>query len=133
MMNHITLMGRLTRDPELRHTQSGIPVASFALAVSRDFKDKSTGEAATDFVNVVAWRHNGEFVSNYFSKGRMAVVEGRLQFRDWKDREGNSRRSPEILAERVYFGDSYKDKTQAEVQSYDSSVVGETSEPELPF
>ena len=106
MLNHIEIMGRLGRDPELRHTQSGTPVASFSLAVDRDFKDKSTGERATDWIDVVAWRSTGEFVSKYFSKGRMAVVEGRLQLRDWKDKEGNKRRSAEILASSAYFGDS---------------------------
>ena len=106
MLNHIAIMGRLGRDPELRHTQSGTPVASFSLAVDRDFKDKNTGERATDWIDVVAWRSTGEFVSKYFSKGRMAVVEGRLQLRDWKDKEGNKRRSAEILVSSVYFGDS---------------------------
>ena len=106
MLNHIAIMGRLGRDPELRHTQSGTPVASFSLAVDRDFKDKNTGERATDWIDVVAWRSTGEFVSKYFSKGRMAVVEGRLQLRDWKDKEGNKRRSAEILVSSVYFDDS---------------------------
>ena len=106
MLNHIEIMGRLGQDPELRHTQSGTPVASFSLAVDRDFKDKSTGERVTDWIDVVAWRSTGEFVSKYFSKGRMAVAEGRLQIRDWKDREGNNRRSAEVVADSVYFGDS---------------------------
>ena len=106
MLNHIVIMGRLARDPELRHTQSGTPVASFTLAVDRDFKDKNTGERQTDWIDVVAWRGTGEFVSRYFSKGRMAVVEGRLQIRDWTDKEGNKRRSAEVVAESVYFGDS---------------------------
>ena len=109
MLNRITLMGRLTRDPELRHTQSGVAVASFSLACDRDFKDKATGEKATDFIDVVAWRQTGEFVSKYFTKGRMAVVEGRLQLRDWTDKEGNKRRSAEIVADNVYFGDSKRD------------------------
>ena len=109
MLNHIEIMGRLGRDPELRHTQSGTPVASFSLAVDRDFKDKSTGERATDWIDVVAWRSTGEFVSKYFSKGRMAVVEGRLQIRDWTDREGGKRRSAEVVADNVYFGDSKRD------------------------
>lgn len=106
MLNHIVIMGRLTRDPELRRTQSDTPVASFTLAVDRDFKDKQTGERATDFIDVVAWRSTGEFVSRYFTRGRMAVVEGRLQIRDWTDKEGNKRRSAEIVADSVYFGDS---------------------------
>lgn len=107
MLNKIILMGRLTRDPELRRTQSGTPVVSFSLAVDRDFKDQS-GERETDFIDVVAWRSTAEFVSKYFSKGRMAVVEGRLQIRDWTDKDGAKRRSTEVLAESVYFGDSKK-------------------------
>lgn len=109
MLNHIVLMGRLTRDPELRRTQSGTPVASFTLAVDRDFKDKQTGERTTDFIDVVAWRTTAEFVSRYFTKGRMAVVEGRLQLRDWTDKEGNKRRSAEVVADSVYFGDSKRE------------------------
>ena len=109
MLNRIIIMGRLTRDPELRHTQTGTAVASFTLAVDRDFKDKSTGERSTDFIDVVAWRQTGEFVSRYFTKGRMAVVEGRLQIRDWTDKDGGKRRSAEIVADNVYFGDSKRD------------------------
>ena len=106
MLNRIIIMGRLARDPELRHTQSGTPVASFTLAVDRDFKDKNTGERTTDWIDVVAWRGTGEFVSKYFARGRMAVVEGRLQIRDWTDKDGNKRRSAEVVADNVYFGDS---------------------------
>ena len=109
MLNHIVIMGRLARDPELRHTQTGTPVTSFTLAVDRDFKDKNTGERQTDWIDVVAWRGTGEFVSRYFAKGRMAVVEGRLQIRDWTDKEGNKRRSAEVVADNVYFGDSKRD------------------------
>ena len=109
MLNRIMLMGRLTRDPELRHTQSGAPVVSFSLAVDRDFKDKSTGERNTDFIDVVAWRQTAEFVSRFFTKGRMAVVEGRLQIRDWTDKDGGKRRSAEVVADNVYFGDSKRD------------------------
>lgn len=109
MLNRIILMGRLTRDPELRQTQSGASVANFSLAVDRDFKDKQTGEKATDFIDIVAWRQTAEFVSRFFTKGRMAVVEGRLQLRDWTDRDGNKRRTAEVLAEHVYFGDSKRD------------------------
>ena len=109
MLNHIVIMGRLARDPELRRTQAGVPVASFRLAVDRDFRDKTTGERATDWIDVVAWRQTGEFVSRYFSKGRMAVVEGRLQMRDWTDKEGNKRTSAEVVADNVYFGDSRRD------------------------
>ncbi len=108
MLNKIFIMGRMTRDPELRHTQSGTPVASFTLAVDRDFKDKDTGEKQTDFIDCVAWRNSAEFVSKYFSKGRMAVVEGRLQIRGWTDKEGNKRRSAEVVADNIYFGDSKK-------------------------
>ena len=102
MLNRIILMGRLARDPELRRTQAGVPVASFRLAVDRDFRDKTTGERATDWIDVVAWRQTGEFVSRYFSKGRMAVVEGRLQMRDWTDKDGNRRISAEVVADNVY-------------------------------
>ena len=109
MLNHIVIMGRLARDPELRRTQTGTPVASFRLAVDRDFKDKSTGERSTDWIDVVAWRQTAEFVSRFFTKGRMAVVEGRLQIRDWTDKAGNKRRSAEVVADSVYFGDSKKE------------------------
>jgi single-strand DNA-binding protein len=109
VLNKIILMGRLTRDPELRRTQGGTAVASFSLAVDRDFKDKTTGERTTDFIDVVAWGQTGEFVSRYFTKGRMAVVEGRLQIRDWTDKDGNKRRSAEVVADSVYFGDSKRE------------------------
>lgn len=105
MLNHITIMGRLTRDPELRRTQSGVAVASFTLAVDRDFKSQS-GEKETDFIDCVAWKTTAEFVSKYFAKGRMAVVEGRLQLRDWTDKDGGKRRSAEVVAGSVYFGDA---------------------------
>ncbi|MGE4483955.1 MAG: single-stranded DNA-binding protein [Oscillospiraceae bacterium] len=119
MLNHITLMGRLTRDPELRRTQTGTPVASFSLAVDRDFGAKD-GDKQTDFIDIVAWRSTAEFVSKYFAKGRMAVVSGRLQIRDWTDRDGGKRRSAEVIADNVYFGDSKKDR-----ESGDSSPAGE--------
>ena len=109
MLNHITIMGRLTRDPELRRTGSGIAVASFTLAVDRDFGGRDGGERETDFIDCVAWRHTGEFVSKYFTKGRMAVVSGRLQIRSWTDKDGNKRRSAEVVADNVYFGDSRRD------------------------
>ena len=109
MLNHITIMGRLTRDPELRRTGSGIAVASFTLAVDRDFSPKDGGERETDFIDCVAWRQTGEFVSKYFTKGRMAVVSGRLQIRNWNDKDGNKRRSAEVVADNVYFGDSKRD------------------------
>ena len=108
MLNRIILMGRLTRDPELRRTGSGTAVTSFSLAVDRDFKSQS-GEKETDFIDIVAWRNTAEFVSKYFTKGRMAVVEGRLQIRDWTDRDGGKRRSAEVVADNVYFGDSKRD------------------------
>lgn len=108
MLNHIVLMGRLTRDPELRRTGSGIAVASFTLAVDRDFAAQGA-EKETDFVDIVAWRGTAEFVSKYFTKGRMAVVSGRLQIRNWQDKEGNKRRSAEVVADNVYFGDSKRD------------------------
>ena len=109
MLDRIIIMGRLARDPELRRTQTGTPVASFRLAVDRDFKDKTTGEKGTDWIDVVAWRSTAEFVSRYFTKGRMAVVEGRLQMRDWTDKDGNKRTSAEVVADNVYFGDSKRD------------------------
>ena len=108
MLNKIIIMGRLTRDPELRRTQSGTAVTSFSLAVDRDFKSQS-GEKETDFIDVVAWRSTAEFVSKYFTKGRMAVVEGRLQIRDWTGKDGGKRRSAEVIADNVYFGDSKRD------------------------
>ena len=108
MLNKIILMGRLTRDPELRRTQSGTAVTSFSLAVDRDFKSQG-GDKETDFIDIGAWRNTAEFVSKYFTKGRMAVVEGRLQIRDWTDRDGGKRRSAEVIAENVYFGDSKRE------------------------
>ena len=109
MLNHIVIMGRLTRDPELRRTGSGIAVTSFTVAVDRDFGGREGGEKETDFIDCVAWRQTGEFVSKYFAKGRMAVVSGRLQIRNWTDKEGNKRRSAEVVADNVYFGDSKRD------------------------
>ena len=109
MLNRIILMGRLTRDPELRHTGSGTAVASFSLAVERDFRDKTSGQKTTDFIDIVAWRQTGEFVGKYFTKGRMAVVSGRLQIRGWTDKDGSKRRTAEVNADHVYFGDSKKE------------------------
>ena len=106
MLNHITIMGRLTRDPELRRTGSGIAVASFTVAVDRDFGGRDGGERETDFIDCVAWRQTGEFVSKYFTKGSMIVVSGRLQIRSWTDKEGGKRRTAEIVADNVYFGES---------------------------
>ena len=119
MLNHIVLMGRLTRDPELRRTGSGIPVASFSLAVDRDFgSNRETGEKETDFIDIVAWRSTAEFVSKYFTKGRIAVVSGRLQIRSWQDKDGNKRRSAEVVADNVYFGDSKRDGGFDQSNSY---------------
>ena len=114
MLNKIMIMGRLAKDPELRRTNGGTPVASFTLAVDRDFKGQN-GEKETDWIDVVAWRNTAEFVSKYFSKGRMAVVEGRLQIRNWKDKDGNKRKSAEVLADNVYFADSKRDSEPAEM------------------
>lgn len=128
MLNHITIMGRLTRDPELRYTQSQTPVASFSLAVDRDFGSKDGGEKQTDFIDCVAWRQTAEFVNKYFTKGRMAVVSGRLQIRDWTDREGGKRRSAEIVADNVYFGDSKRDSDSGR----DSYSAGRYEAPKSP-
>ena len=138
MLNRIILSGRLTRDPELRRTQSGIPVASFSLAVNLDFKDKATGETPVDFIDIVAWRHTGEFAANYFTKGSMAVVEGRLQIRDWTDREGGRRRTAEVVARSIYFGGSAKKKS-APAPAANTNATPSASEfdadadGELPF
>ena len=129
MLNRIIIMGRLTRDPELRRTGSDIPVASFTLAVERDFKDKSTGEKITDFIDVTAWRQTAEFVSKYFQKGRMAVVEGKLQMRDWQDKDGNKRRTAEVVADNIYFGDS---KTAGSAAA-PSGFAEIKDDAELPF
>ena len=117
MLNHIVIMGRLTRDPELRRTGSGVAVTSFTLAVDRDFASKESREKETDFIDCVAWRQTGEFVSKYFTKGRMAVVSGRLQIRSWTDKDGNKRRSAEVLVDNCYFGDS-KNSAQSSEPSY---------------
>jgi single-strand DNA-binding protein len=109
VLNKIFLQGRLVADPELRHTPNGVPVASFRLAVDRNFKNRDSGERKADFINVVAWRQTGEFVSRYFSKGRMAIVEGSLQTRDYNDKDGNRRYATEVVADNVYFGDSKRD------------------------
>ena len=126
MLNHIVIMGRLTRDPELRRTGSGIAVTSFSLAVDRDFGGRDGGERETDFIDCVAWRHTGEFVSKYFTKGRMAVVSGRLQIRSWTDKDGNKRRTAEVVADNVYFGDSRRDSDNAG-SSYGGNTYGGAS------
>ena len=124
MLNHITIMGRLTRDPELRTTQSGVSVASYTVAVDRDFGGRDGGERQTDFIDCVAWRQTGEFVSKYFHKGSMIVVSGRLQSRKWQDRDGNNRTSWEVIAENVYFGESRRDSESNSYGSYDNSSRG---------
>ena len=134
MLNQAFIMGRLTKNPELRHTQSGTPVASFRLAVDRDFKDKSTGERATDWIDVTAWRQTAEFVSRYFTKGRTAVVQGRLQTSSWTDKNGNRRESLQVVAENVYFGDSQKQEgSSAPEQSYRQEPPQEQSYQQQSF
>lgn len=124
MLNHITIMGRLTRDPELRRTGSGIAVTSFTVAVDRDYKAGT--EKEVDFIDCVAWRQTGEFVAKYFTKGRMAVVSGKLQIRGWTDKDGNKRRTAEVIAENVYFGDSKSESqsTQTAPNPYNYSAPG---------
>ena len=121
MLNHITIMGRLTRDPELRRTGSGIAVASFTVAVDRDFGSRDGGERETDFIDCVAWRQTGEFVSKYFTKGSMIVVSGRLQIRNWTDKDGNKRRTAEVVADNCYFGES---KRSSEGNAYGGNTYG---------
>lgn len=131
MLNHITLMGRLTRDPELRRTSSGIAVASFRIAVDRDIAPKDGGERKTDFIDCIAWRQTGEFISKYFAKGRMIVVDGRLEMRGWTDKNDNKRTSAEVIVENAYFGDSKQESTQTGNQypSYQSAGYNRTQEP----
>ena len=126
MLNHIVIMGRLVRDPELRRTGSGVAVASFRVAVDRDFAPKDGGERKADFIDCVAWRQTGEFVSKYFTKGSMAVVSGRLQIRSWTDKDGNKRRSAEVVADNVYFGDSKRDNDGGN-SSYSGNAYGGNS------
>ena len=126
MLYHIVTLGRLTRDPELLSTGSGVAVASFSLALDRDFAPKDGGERETDFIDCVAWRQTGEFVSKYFTKGRMAVVSGRLQIRSWTDKDGNKRRSAEVVADNVYFGDSKRDNDGGN-SSYSGNAYGGNS------
>ncbi|HIR32158.1 MAG TPA: single-stranded DNA-binding protein [Candidatus Faecousia faecavium] len=126
MLNHIVIMGRLTRDPELRRTGSGIAVASFSVAVDRDFGGRDGGERETDFIDCVAWRQTGEFVSKYFTKGSMIVVSGRLQIRSWTDKDGNKRRTAEVVADNVYFGDS-KRSSESGNNTYGGNAYGGNS------
>ena len=124
MLNRINIMGRLTKDPELRRTQNGIPCASFSVACDRDFGDD------TDFFDVVAWRNTAEFISKYFAKGRMIVIDGRLQMREWKDNEGRRRKNIEIVVDNAYFGDSKKDSAPTAEQTFEQEEV---DDEHLPF
>ena len=142
MLNHITIMGRLTRDPEMRSTQSGVSVASFTLAVDRDFGGRDGGEKQTDFIDCTAWRHTAEFVSKYFSKGRMAVVSGRLQIDNYTDNDGNKRKAAKVIADNIYFGDSKRNDGTAGGQSDEAAsftpassgfVPVDVDSGELPF
>ena len=126
MLNHIVIMGRLVRDPELRRTGSGVAVASFRVAVDRDFAPKDGGERKADFIDCVAWRQTGEFISKYFTKGRMIVVDGRLEMRDWTDKDGNKRTSAEIVVANAYFGDSKRD-SEGGSSSYGGNAYGGNS------
>ena len=123
MLNHIVIMGRLVRDPELRRTGTGVAVASFRVAVDRDFAPKDGGERKADFIDCVAWRQTGEFISKYFTKGRMIIVDGRLEMRDWTDKDGNKRTSAEIVMANAYFGDSKRDGDSGN-SSYGGNAYG---------
>ena len=144
MLNRILIMGRLSADPILRRTQTGTPVASFSLAVDRDFKDKQTGERAVDFIDVVAWRQKAEFVAKYFSKGSMAVVDGRLEIQVWTDKEGNKRRSAQVVAENIYFGGARRESDggnapESSLPPYEPTMDGDAygdlsdDDGDLPF
>lgn len=130
MLNKVVMMGRLVKNPELRRTNSGVAVTSFTIAVDRDFAEKQSGQKETDFVDCVAWRQTGEFVDKYFSKGKMAVVVGRLQFRSWNDKDGNKRKNAEIVVENVYFGDS---KTESNNEPVNNFAAIEEPDFGLPF
>lgn len=137
-LNRVCIMGRLTKTPELRRTQSGTAVTSFTIAVDDDFKDKQTGEKKAHFIDIVAWRQTAEFVCQYFDKGRMAVVDGRLQTRNWEDNGGNKRKSVEVVADSVYFGDSKRsegnDAPAAQTTSYAKTGFMEVEDDgPLPF
>ena len=131
MLNHIVIMGRLTRDPELRRTGSGIAVASFSVAVDRDFGKNENGEKETDFIDCVAWRQAGEFVQKYFTKGSMIVVKGRMQIRSWTDKDGNKRRTAEIVADNCYFGEAKKAE-QSPQSGYTGFVKNDYAQPSAP-
>ena len=130
MLNHIVIMGRLGKDPELRRTQSGVAVATFNVAVDRDFKDKATGQRATDWITCVAWRSTAEFVEKYFAKGSQVLVAGRLQMRDWTDKDGNKRISAEVQAENVYFAGAKTEGGQRELPEFE---VMDDDAPDMPF
>ena len=132
MLNKVVIMGRFTKDPELRRTGSGTAVTSFSLACDRDFKSQS-GDKETDFIEVVAWKNTAEFVSKYFSKGRMAVVEGRLQIRDWTDKDGGKRRSAEVVAENVYFADSKRSESNDNQKENFNALSGRLSDDFVPI
>lgn len=134
MLNKVFMQGRLVADPELRHTPNGVAVASFRIAVDRDFKDKS-GERQADFVNVIAWRATAEFVSKFFSKGRMAIVEGKLQSRNYEDKDGNKRYALDVVADNVYFGDSKKDQVAEKEPEFQPPQFTEYQDDDgdLPF
>ena len=131
MLNKIIIMGRLTRDPELRRTGSGTAVTSFSLACDRDFKSQR-GDKETDFIEVVAWKNTAEFVSKYFSKGRMAVVEGRLQIRGWTDKAGNKRTTAEVVADNVYFADSKRSESNDNQKENFNALSGRLSDDFVP-
>ena len=136
MLNHIDLMGRLTRDPELRRTPSGVAVANFAIAVDRDYS--SDGEKQTDFIEIVAWRNTAEFATKYFAKGKMAVISGRLQMRQYTARDGSNRTAAEVIADSIYFGDSKKNSADnAETQFNIKPAMAEfedfENDSDLPF
>ena len=132
MLNKVVIMGRFTKDPELRRTGSGTAVTSFSLACDRDFKSQS-GDKETDFIEVVAWKNTAEFVSKYFSKGRMAVVEGRLQIRDWTDKDGGKRRSAEVVADNVYFADSKRSESNDNQKENFNALSGRLSDDFVPI
>ena len=142
MLNKVVIMGRFTKDPELRRTGSGTAVTSFSLACDRDFKSQS-GDKETDFIDAVAWKNTAEFVSKYFSKGRMAVLEGRLQIRDWTDKAGNKRTTAEVVADNVYFADSKRSESNDNQKENFNALSGRLSDDfvaalnddtsELPF
>lgn len=133
MLNHIDIMGRLTRDPELRRTANGTAVASFTVAVDRDFSSKESGEKETDFIDCVAWRQAGEFISKYFQKGSMIVVTGRLTIRSWQDKEGNKRKSAEVVVDSAYFGSSKKESSSEGAPSSALAPTGFASSPQSDF